>query len=106
MIDNNVDVKGYLKKLKSSTFAKIFGNTNMRWFELLFNNKEFLYRDKKDSKAKETFQFSDITDFVEKVRAEEAKQCDWMFGFIVKIKDKQYFLFTETQTEYKRWINA
>ena len=45
----NEDRKGYMKKLKNSSFNRLFGNTNLRWFELNFIDKTFGYKDDHNS---------------------------------------------------------
>ena len=106
-MDKNYDMKGYLKKLKSSSFARIFGNTNTRWFQVSFNDKTLIYKEKNNStKSKGSHNFSEISDFIEKVTADDRKQCDWMFGFQIVLKEKRFILFTQTITEFHSWTNA
>jgi hypothetical protein len=49
------DMCGFLKKKKGSGFCRMFGSTNLRWFELHFKEKIFGYKEtKNDKKFKES----------------------------------------------------
>jgi hypothetical protein len=101
------DMCGYLKKKKGNSFCRIFGNTNLRWFELIHKNKTFGYKGKKtDSKYKKENTFKEITDYIENVPKEEKSTCDWKFGFQVFINNKRYILFAQTDGELKKWTIA
>ena len=107
MVDKNYDMKGYLKKLKSSSLARIFGNTNTRWFEISFKERTFIYKELSHStEIKGTHKLSEIKDFLGKLSVEDRKMCDWMFGFQIILNDKKFILYTQTQTEYDSWSRA
>ena len=55
MKEKNENVRGYLKKLKNSSFNRIFGTTNLRWFEYNKETQQFGY--KESSKDTEFVQF-------------------------------------------------
>ena len=64
MTTQSEDMKSYLRKLKTSRLGRLFGNTNMRWFECLFKDKVFGYKDIiTDNKLKSSLRFDEIIDF-------------------------------------------
>ena len=63
------DVNGYLRKIKSSSFAKIFGGTNLRWFMFLHKDRIIAYQnnEKTGDNLKGKYRFEDIVDFIDRV---------------------------------------
>jgi len=101
------DVKGFLKKLKTSKLGRLFGNTNTRWFECLFKERIFGYKDKTtDLKLRSSIKFEEITDFSGKLSIEDAKMCDWRFGFQIITKDRVYILYCEDKESLEKWTFA
>ena len=102
------DRKGYLKKLKDSSFNRIFGNTNLRWFELNFNDKTFGYKDDYNSmKLRKFLKFVEIKDFSEEVSLDDKKLCDWQYSFYIKtINNRSITLFCQTKTEHDNWTKG
>ena len=101
-------IKGYMKKLKNSSFNRLFGNTNLRWFELDFKNKTFGYKeDHTDLNLKFALKFSEINDFEEKVKSEFTRLCEWQFSFGLKTKNNRlYIFFCQSQFDLDQWIDA
>ena len=104
----NEDRKGYMKKLKNSSFNRIFGNTNLRWFELDFSTRTFGYRDEHNSPTlKNALRFSEIKDVTENVKLDDKALCDWQNAFRLSLFTKrEYILFCQTKTEVENWIKG
>jgi len=101
------DMKGFLKKLKTSKLGRLFGNTNTRWFECLFNERLFGYKDKiTDLKLRSCLKFEEITDFSSRLSLEDVKMCDWKFGFQIITKDRVYVLYCEDRESLEKWTIA
>src|SRR5690349_134152 len=101
------DTKGFLKKLKTSRLGRLFGNTNMRWFECLFKDKVFGYKDKtQDLKLRSVIKFDEITDFSDRLSLEDAKLCDWNHGFQIITKNRVYILYCQTKENLDKWVLA
>jgi hypothetical protein len=98
---------GFLKKKKGSGFFRIFGNTNLRWFELDYKSKIFGYKVSKSSnKFKKSIPFEDLTSFTDQIDKEDRNFSDWRFGFQVYTKKKKLILYTQSENEYNNWIYA
>ena len=103
----NEDMKGFLKKLKTSKLGRLFGNTNTRWFECLFKERLFGYKDKTtDLKLRSTIKFEEITDFSSRLTLEDSKLCDWKYGFQIITKDRIYILFCQDKESLDKWTIA
>ena len=104
----NEETTGYLRKLKTSSFNRLFGNTNLRWFELNFKNKTLAYKeDHTCSKILDSISFNIIKDINEKVRIDDKRLCEWQFSFCLVTKNnREYVLFCQTMTELTMWIKA
>lgn len=98
------DICGFLKKKKGSSICRIFGNTNLRWFEIQFENKLFGYKNTKtDKKLKRAVQFTELVDYINSIPLADQKSCDWRYGFQVVTKKKSFILFTQSESELKKW---
>jgi hypothetical protein len=98
------DVKGYMKKLKSSSFHKFFGKTNLRYFETSFQNKTFSYKNSiTDKNFVKNFSFSEILDVEDKIPEIEKAMCEYKYGFIVKLKTQTLILFVEKMEDFNEW---
>ena len=105
MTTQSEDMKSYLRKLKTSRLGRLFGNTNMRWFECLFKDKVFGYKDIiTDNKLKSSLRFDEIIDFSNKLNLEDAKMCDWNYGFQLVTKDRVFILFCQNQETLENWV--
>ena len=101
------DMTGILKKLKTSKLGRLFGNTNMRWFECIFKEKLFGYKDKvTDLKLRSTIKFDEIIDFADKLCLEDSKMCDWNYGFHIVTKDRTYILYCQNQENLEKWAST
>lgn len=101
------NVSGYLKKKKGSGFCRIFGNTNLRWFEVIFSSKVVGYKvTKSDKKFKEMITFNNVVDFINTPPNEDKQVCEWRFGFQILTKKKRFILFCQTENEHKKWCYA
>jgi hypothetical protein len=101
------DTCGFLKKKKGSSICRIFGNTNLRWFEVQYENKLFGYKNTKtDKKLKRAVPFSEIVDYINSIPSADQKSCDWRYGFQVVTRKKSFILFTQSESELKKWTFA
>lgn len=108
MHSKNEERKGYLKKLKNSLFNRIFGNTNLRWFELNFKTKKFYYKqDHTSQEIKNIANFNDIVDVNEKMDVEVRRLCEWSFPFCLTLRSRrEYILYCQTKTELNNWMES
>ena len=101
------DTKGYLKKLKTSRLGRLFGNTNMRWFECLFKERIFGYKDNiSELTIRSSIRFDEIVDFSNKLNLEDAKMCDWNYGFQINTKDRVFILYCQNQETLENWVTC
>jgi hypothetical protein len=101
------DMRGFLRKLKTSRLGRLFGNTNMRWFECQFQERIFGYKDKMtDHKLRSSIKFEEITDFSDRLSLEDAKMCDWNYGFQIITKNRVFILYCQNKDNLEKWKNA
>ena len=101
---NNEAVSGYLKKLKSSSLARVFGGTNLRWFEYDPELRKFGYKEyPKDKEFIGYFMIKEIDDYNENLTEEEKSCCEWIYGFKVHSSKRTYILFSQTENERIKW---
>ena len=104
MKEKNENVRGYLKKLKNSSFNRIFGTTNLRWFEYNKETQQFGYKESsKDTDFVQFLLLNDITDHHENLTIEEMQSCEWKFGFKVQSLKKNFILFAQSLGEREKW---
>ena len=104
---NNEDIKGYLKKKKSSAFKRLISNTNLRWFELRFKNEIFTYKkSKSDEQYEKKFSFNSITNVTTELKESDSKMSSWKYGFKVIFKDHEMILFSENERDRMMWLNG
>lgn len=104
---NNEDIKGYLKKKKSSAFKRLISNTNLRWFELRFRNEIFCYKkSRSDEQYEKKFSFSSIINVTTELSDNDTKFSSWKFGFKIVFKEHEMVLYSETERERMMWING
>jgi hypothetical protein len=98
---NNLDnVEGYLKKQKGSTFKRIFGSFNVRYFVINFEQKILGYKVLKgDNAFLKAHRFNEINDF--KITKQEKKE--WEVCFTVKLVTKNYVLFCKDLKSLAVW---
>lgn len=109
MINNNYEnlrvFQGYLKKVKSN--PRFFGTTNLRWFELNFDSMRLCYKNKeKDKDFNVVYDAFEIESFSDRLCKEEKKQCDWPYGFLLKVGGRQIILFCQKEDEFNMWKYA
>jgi hypothetical protein len=102
------NVKGMLKKRKTSKLGKIIGKTNTRYFVIIFEAHIFGYKKlEKDSYLKFSMKFVKILNYSIELSNEEKKGIqNTKFGFKVMTQSKSLILFSENQEDYKKWIDA
>lgn len=106
-VNRRRDVSGYLKKKKHSKFLRMFGATNLRWYEIHFDTKTISYKKKHNHKNwKHTMNFKDIIDFDKSISPQDEKLCDWIYGFRLKTRKREIILFAETDKDFKMWTFA
>ena len=104
---NNEDIKGYLKKKKSSAFKRLISNTNLRWFELKFKNEIFTYKkSKSDEQYEKKFSFNSITNVTTELKESDSKMSSWKYGFKIIFKDHEMILFSESERDRMMWLNG
>ena len=104
---NNEDIKGYLKKKKSSAFKRLISNTNLRWFELRFKNEIFTYKkSKSDEQYEKKFSFNSITNVTTELTESDTKMSSWKYGFKIVFKDHEMILFSESKRDRMMWLNG
>jgi hypothetical protein len=106
-VNRRRDVSGYLKKKKHSKFLRMFGATNLRWYEIHFDTKTISYKNKHNYKNwKHTMNFKEIIDFDNSISPQDEKICDWIYGFKLKTRKREIILFAETEKDFKMWTFA
>ena len=101
------DVYGYLKKKKGSSFCRLFGNTNQRWFELRFNQSIFGYKKRRaDQNYKLKIDIKTITNYIPTINKKDVNLCDWNYGFQLICQKKNFVLFSQTKEEFEKWGKA
>ena len=101
------NVYGWLKKKKSHSVCRIFGNTNTRWFELKFNEHIFGYKIRKnDSHFKKKMDIKLIKNYEPFVKKKDMNLCEWLNGFQLKFVHQTYILFAYTKEEFEKWGKA
>jgi hypothetical protein len=98
-LENNFE--GLLKKMKTTSFKRIFGRYNSRYFILSIKNKYFGYKkSKSDSNFIKIHKLSEIVDF--KFTNIEDKINN--FELKVKTSSKDYLLYVEKNEDKDKWI--
>jgi len=96
-------------KLKSNTMMKVFGNTNLRWFEINNKLKIFGYKDKKDDiNFKLAHKFKDIKKVIEGIDEAQKNCCEWKYGFSIEFEDRDMAAtyFCETKEIMTNWLTS
>jgi len=96
----------YLRKRKGSNFHRIFGDTNTRWFYIVYNNEFFGYKNKEsDKKIKGLHKFSEVTGIKELIDHGSKNYIkDWRYGLEIDLISKKYLLFAHTEETQRKWL--
>jgi len=101
------EYQSYMYKLKSNTMMKVFGNTNLRWFEI--NNKLKIFGYKKDDiNFKLAHKFKDIKKVIEGIDEAQKNCCEWKYGFSIEFEDRDMAAtyFCETKEIMTNWLTS
>ena len=100
------DIKGFVKKKKSSSIARIFCNTKMRFLEIIFKEKEFGYKETPNSLFTKKFKFSEFVSVNESISENDKKLCSWENGFEIKLVNCSKIFFCSSLKDLNKWILA
>jgi len=97
------ETKGYVRIKKSSSIAKVFGNTDLRFLEIDFNKKVFGFRDGPGIEFITVYKFSDLIDFSGQTTKYDRKFCIWEHNFELKLLEFSLIIFCATEKEHAKW---
>ncbi len=97
------ETKGYVRIKKSSSVAKVFGNTELRFLEIDFNKNVFGFRDGPGIEFITVYKFTDLIYFSGKTKKYDRKFCIWEHNFELKLSEFSLMIFCATEKEHGKW---